>query len=525
MKTKPHYDLPHAGTARERLRVKGQFWTPAWIAEAMAEYVLNGLQDEAKVFDPAIGEGAFLRAVKSVAGQHGQKVTLAGYELDEARLAEAQASGLTSDDLRNVELRDFALNPPCEKFKAIIANPPYIRHHRLAAEAKYTLRSYGTNLLGAPIDGRAGIHIYFLLRALEMLEAGGRLAFIMPADTCEGVFAGRLWRWIAKRFRLDAVVTFAADASPFPRIDTNPIIFFIRCHEPQAKLVWAQCTKAETHELKQWTRSGFSITAETIDVQHVAVDEAIERGLSRAPVADDEATNGVPLANFARVMRGIATGANEFFFLTESQTRKLALPHDFLRRAVGRTRDCPRDVFDFQDLHRLEEQGRPTWLLSLDGSEIKDFPLSVREYLRAGEASELPQRALIKTRRPWYKMEQRSVPPILFAYLGRRNARFIINAAGVLPLTSFLCVYPHDDSNAAVRNLCRALNDARTLANLNRVAKSYGNGAMKVEPRALERLLLPLGVLLECGLTDSRNAPHKSYISSKGTEQKVLFTV
>jgi hypothetical protein len=51
------------------------------------------------------------------------------------------------------------------------------------------------------------LHVYFLLRALERLAHGGRLAFIMPADTCEGVFAPQLWSWIARHYRLDAVVT------------------------------------------------------------------------------------------------------------------------------------------------------------------------------------------------------------------------------------------------------------------------------------------------------------------------------
>jgi hypothetical protein len=44
------------------------------------------------------------------------------------------------------------------------------------------------------------------------------------------------------------------------------------------------------------------------------------------------------------------------------------------------------------------------------------------------------------------------------------------------------------------------LNDARTLANLRMVGKSYGFGAIKVEPRSLERLILPYEVCEELGL-------------------------
>ena len=113
----------------------------------------------------------------------------------------------------------------------------------------------------------------------------------------------------------------------------------------------------------------------------------------------------------------------------------------------------------------------------------------------------LPNRALLKSRRPWYKMEERRPPPILFAYLGRRTCRFILNKAGAVPLTGFLCVYPRHASAAAVEKLWRALNHPATLANLMYVGKSYGNGALKVEPRQLERLELPQQVLDAIGLT------------------------
>ena len=77
------------------------------------------------------------------------------------------------------------------------------------------------------------------------------------------------------------------------------------------------------------------------------------------------------------------------------------------------------------------------------------------------------------------------------SYLGRRNARFIRNYAGVLPLTSFL-VYPKlNGSGLILRSYGQYLNHHDTEANLYKVAKTYGAGALKVEPRALERLPIP----------------------------------
>jgi methylase of polypeptide subunit release factors len=123
----------------------------------------------------------------------GRTIKLAGTEIDLNTLELAKDNGLSSDDLTAVQITDFFLHPPGGYYKAIVANPPYIRHHRLSNALKNELKAFSLNLLGKRLDGRAGYHVYFLLRALQLLEVGGRLAFIMPADTCEGVFSRPLW--------------------------------------------------------------------------------------------------------------------------------------------------------------------------------------------------------------------------------------------------------------------------------------------------------------------------------------------
>ena len=104
-------------------------------------------------------------------------------------------------------------------------------------------------------------------------------------------------------------------------------------------------------------------------------------------------------------------------------------------------------------------------------------------------------------------MEHRAPPPLLFAYLGRRDCRFVLNRARAVPLTGFLCVYPFDDAPEAVEKLWRALNHPDTLPNLAFAAKSYGSGALKAEPRQLDQLLIPSQVLREAGLSGYARTP------------------
>jgi methylase of polypeptide subunit release factors len=50
-----------------------------------------------------------------------------------------------------VEKRDFIFTPPTALFKSIVANPPYIRHHRLSAEMKAKLREISRRITELPL--------------------------------------------------------------------------------------------------------------------------------------------------------------------------------------------------------------------------------------------------------------------------------------------------------------------------------------------------------------------------------------
>lgn len=477
-KLKGHQKLPTNWNEREILRDKGQFWTPSWVAEAMAAYVTENTD---LVFDPATGRGAFFQALLKL---NRPDISFFGTDID----TEVLTDEIYLHENCLVENRDFIKNPPGRKFKSIIANPPYIRHHRIDDETKSQLKQLATKITGYPIDGRAGYHIYFLIQALNLLEPEGKLAFIMPADTCEGKFARNLWKWISSTFCIECVVTFDQKATPFPNVDTNAIVFFIKNSQPCSTLHWVKANQAYSADLFHFVSSGFKQQVfDSIEITSRQLTEAIATGLSRPEQNHDGFK--FHLNDFANVMRGIATGSNEFFFLTRQQVKDLDIPSTFLKRAIGRTKDAQGNVITFDDLEQLDKENRPTYLLSINGHE--KFPPAVTNYLKAGEEMGLPSRSLIQQRNPWYKMEKREVPPILFAYLGRRNTRFIKNEAGVLPLTGFLCVYPVCDDNEFIQNLFHALNHPDTLYNLRLVGKSYGSGAIKVEPRNLSRLPIP----------------------------------
>ena len=493
--------LPNNWEEREVLRNKGQFWTPTWVAKAMVEYVID---NSSLLFDPATGNGAFYDALKESRKRANNDIRFYGTDIDEQVMKEGLAQGIYDLENCRLEVRDFIINSPLKKFKSIIANPPYIRHHRLDISLKNKLKELSQNIMGFTIDARAGLHVFFLIQALSLLDIHGKLAFIMPADTAEGVFAPTLWAWITKKYCLECVVSFLPEASPFPKVDTNALIFLIKNDKPRDYIYWAISKKANSDDLERFIESKLKKSSfKSLDIHKRTLQEALATGLSRSPQIGQK-TKYI-LSDFAKVMRGIATGANEYFYLTKKRASELGLPQDCFKVAIGRTRDVEGDVINAETIKKMEDRDKPTLLLSLDERNLREYPDSVREYIKLGEEMGLPERALIQTRKPWFKMEKRKVPAFFFAYLGRRKARFILNEARVLPLTGFLCVYPKAEDEKYVNELREILTHPKTINNLKLVAKSYGNGALKVEPRALERLPIPADIVKRIGIKPIRD--------------------
>jgi len=486
--------LPSVWTEREELREKGQFWTPPWLAKIMASWVTEKQPDT--LFDPAVGPGTFFSAARAV----GYTGHLDGFELHETAFIDGSKLGLTRNDFSRIEIADFILSRFTRTFPAIISNPPYIRHHRLGEQRKSELRTIAERVLGFALDGRVGLQVYFLLKCLEHLAPSGRLAFLLPADVCEGISSPALWNRLCERYRLEAILTFDESAAPFPKVDTNAMVFLMSHSAPSRHFKWLRVKEMDVDSVLHSIRgvkNGQDMGKAVVCLERDLL-EALVTGLSRPP--RPVASHGIPLSHFARVVRGIATGANEFFFFTREQVKSLGLAPRFFIRAIGRTRDCREDVLRPSTLEQLDLAGRPTWLLNLDNTPKERLPATLQSHLESGEQQQFHQRPLIQSRRPWYKMEQRTPPPILFAYLGRRDCRFILNDAGVVPLTGFLCVYPWDTNRAATKRLWRALNHPDTIKNLAFAGKSYGGGAIKVEPRQLDNLEIPASVMREVGL-------------------------
>ena len=77
---------------------------------------------------------------------------------------------------------DFTRQKPEAIYDVVLTNPPYVRHHHLAAEEKQRLRELAQNATGLRLSGLAGLYCYFLLIAHAWLAENGLAAWLIPSE-------------------------------------------------------------------------------------------------------------------------------------------------------------------------------------------------------------------------------------------------------------------------------------------------------------------------------------------------------
>lgn len=440
------------------MKNNAQHFTPKWLSEMISHFFID---KKGLYLDPAVGTGVLLAPYTDVL-----KI---GVDIDGTLKDVNEHNGvefISSDFLMSFE-RDIKMAD------AIIANPPFIRHHQISAQQKGVMTRF-LEKIGLSIDRRCGVHVYFLLAALSKMANDGKAVFILPSDVFDGAFSSDLWKWITKRYNLVEVWDFDNNTNPFPNVDIKTyVVFFNGCGKTN-KVQYKTISSKEYNPV-MWGHS-FNI------------EQLLNVGLSR-PYAIGLEQDGTALSDIANIKRGIATGNNNFFLFTSEKINQWGIPQQYFKRTIVKNRDVRGTILTMNDLNELDAKGVHTFILDLNGYEYDDLPNSVCLYLESGVKNGVPTTALLKTKKHWWMIEKRDAPQFLFSYLGGVKNRFVLNDAGVIPLNTYHCVYLKNFTHLELPDTLELLNSENTINNLKLIGKSYGGGSIKVEPSKLGGLI------------------------------------
>jgi hypothetical protein len=194
----------------------------------------------------------------------------------------------------------------------------------------------------------------------------------------------------------------------------------------------------------------------------------------------------VPLSDLAVVRRGVATGANFFFFLTHDEAADMT--EGTLSPGLRRLRHVNGDVLDTAEHRRIGKSGKPRWLLTLDDPSLVATP-QVQALLADGRRAGVPDRYLSTVRDPWYRLEHVEPPHLLVGAMTNDRLRVVRNVVRAIHSNSMYGIYLNRPSTAT--NLASWLNSDDGQAAMLTHSRHYSDGLHKLEPRDLLKVTIP----------------------------------
>lgn len=469
-----------------------QFFTPFPIADAMAKWLLGN--DQLKdVLEPAFGLGVFSRAILN----HKKEINIKGFEVDETIFNNAKQY---FQDIENVNLflQDYMYNDWKNKYDGIICNPPYFKFHDY--DNKNILKEIETNLK-CKLNGFTNLYTLFLLKSIHQLSKNGRCAYIIPSEFLNSDYGKLVKTYLIKSKTLRHIIVIDFEENVFDDALTTASIILCANDNLTDKVQFSNIQSLQ--DLSKIDEiitkyPNFSETEQTYSFTELNPD--IKWKAYYQKQNSIKFKNLVPFSTYAKVVRGIATGSNEYFTFNFSKSKEFNIDEQYLLPCICSAKDAKTSFFTKQDFEELKKSDKSIFLFNALNPNDKN----INSYIQKGEEEEINKRFLTASRTPWYSLENRKPAPIWVSVFNRSGLRFIRNEANISNLTSYHCIYPKQTSLFSEINIdllfAYLLTDtAKQIFDDN--SRQYGNGLQKFEPNDLNK-----GMMLDLGLLDKQTS-------------------
>lgn len=485
----------------------GYYVTPPEYANEMATCALNYFPNNSTIDfgDSAVGSGVLFLALK-------RQLDLKDNNKPFKKAIIRSAIGIDNDKKMALEaylrcskrgltvILGDALSPEIElgeKRNLMMVNPPYDRHEEIPFSYKQLLRKLAMDQTGIQVSKKSGLYVYHLLIMDKWLADNGIAVWLIPSAFLQTKYGEAVRQYLTKKVKLLRIHQYDAEATQFDKamVSTTIVVF-----------------RKETPQLSDSVSFSYGKSLETPVYCHsIRINQLLKSSNWNCLLSPKTETNStlstIQFSDLFTIKRGIATGANSFFVLNRETAIRNGIPDIALKPIL------PKARFLQDTIICADEEGYPKvkpQLVLIDSdmteSEIKkNYPLFYEYLLKAKEPDAsgraIVERTLVKSRKPWYKQEEREVPMFLLTYMGRKKENntylsFFLNKSNAIALNTYIMLYPKpwlsellQNDPSLVEQLFIALKLTASSA-LSEIGRVYSGGLRKVEPNELKNAII-----------------------------------
>ncbi|MEM5782651.1 MAG: N-6 DNA methylase [Candidatus Aenigmatarchaeota archaeon] len=485
-------------------RSLGQFFTPFRIACFMADWILSNPKNKLYILDPATGFGIFERALKLQSIAYNKTLFFELWEID--KNISNSLKGIISYINISAEIinNDFLESPWDRIYDGIIANPPYIKHHYI--ENKKKIYQNICKKTHFKFSIQTNIYCWFLVKCINLLNDGGKLAFIVPSEFLNANYGEKIKEYLLQTGYIRHLINIHFKENVFDNAITTSVIILAEKMAKRSDFInfYNVDNINSLSNLNDFLNNHHKTIRNVINLNPKIKWRNYFNGYKDSIINNKL----IPLKNIGRFSRGIATGCNKFFTLTEKEAKEYKIPKKCLLPCVTKANHVKDIYFSQKDFEFLKISGKKVYLFDGERSHDKN----VLNYISKGEAEGINNRFLTKHRRPWFALEKRVVSKIWVGVFGRNGIKFIWNDSNCITLTCFHVFYPTSLGEKYLDIFFLYLNTDFSRELIDREKREYGDGLEKFEPNDINKSYVFNFAILSNETLDKLRGMQKEFI-------------
>lgn len=464
-------------------KLRGAYYTPLQLANAMVSLVVS--QNISSVLEPSCGDGVFIDSLSSLNLLNSIKnVTAVEIEADEAEKVSNNYKNNENVNVLNEDFLDFYQRMYGKQtFDLIVGNPPYIRYQYLTEEQREIQSSILTSH-GMKSNKLINSWVAFLVACVQLLSDNGRIAFVIPAEILQVVYAEDLRLFLSNQLSKITLLTF--EQLIFPNIEQEILVFIGEKGKEEKGIRIIELNNLEDfktldldlfgfqklkHVKEKWTQ--YFVSAEEIKVIQSIRD-------------DNRFTE---FSDLALINVGITTGNNTYFSVDQETTEKYELSTVTLP-LIGRSSHAHGIYFTQSDWQENIKNKKRSMLISFPDIPYEDYPVKHKEYIELGEKNEDDKGYKCSIRDRWYIVPSVWIPDAFFLRRNNLYPKFVLNRCDAVSTDTMHRIKFNEGVYA--ENVLLSYYNSISFAFTEICGRSYGGGVLEILPGEVGNIMLPI---------------------------------
>lgn len=464
-------------------KLRGAYYTPLQLANAMVSLVAS--QNITSVLEPSCGDGVFLDSLASLNLINDiPNITSVEIEPDEAAKVGNNYKDYANVHVLNEDFLDFYQRVyGKETYDLILGNPPYIRYQYLTEEQREIQSSILTSH-GMKSNKLINAWVAFLVACVQLLSENGKIAFVIPAEILQVVYAEDLRLFLSNQLSKITLLTF--EQLVFPDIEQEILVFIGEKGKEEKGIRIIELSNLEDfkkldlnsngfqklkHVKEKWTK--YFVSAEEIKViQYIRDDKRFMK-----------------FADLALINVGITTGNNTYFSVDKTTNERYDLTSVTLP-LIGRSSHAHGIYFTDSDWQKNIQDNKRAMLISFPDTPYEEYPAKHKEYIELGEKKGENKGYKCSIRDRWYIVPSVWVPDAFFLRRNNLYPKFVLNRCNAVSTDTMHRIKFNEGVNA--ENVLLSYYNSISFAFTEICGRSYGGGVLEILPGEVGNIMLPV---------------------------------